>query len=172
MPEFKLSMPGRLRQEPIWEIRLVTKVDLPEPMPAPGKLVTLDDPNARKKGKHWELVGFTDGLPWTKTKWWPDSHSIIAPGDFFWVTEDTDTYGPKGSLVVSCPGCGIYWPTFGRLEWISACSGHDYCGRHWTTRQRPEWSVSGTREKPTTNPSLYHPDCWHGWLQDGYYRSC
>jgi len=34
------------------------------------------------------------------------------------------------------------------------------------------WSLSGTREKPTLYPSLHWVGQWHGWLQDGFLKSC
>jgi hypothetical protein len=35
-----------------------------------------------------------------------------------------------------------------------------------------QWSLSGTQEKPTLSPSLHWVGAWHGWLQDGFLRSC
>jgi len=35
-----------------------------------------------------------------------------------------------------------------------------------------QWSLSGTQEKPTLSPSLHWVGVWHGWLQDGFLRSC
>ena len=34
------------------------------------------------------------------------------------------------------------------------------------------WQLTGTPRRPTLHPSLYWTDVWHGWLQDGYLRSC
>ena len=34
------------------------------------------------------------------------------------------------------------------------------------------WEFSGTPQAPTLSPSIHHPGCWHGWLQNGIYRSC
>ena len=34
------------------------------------------------------------------------------------------------------------------------------------------WVLSGTYEKPTLNPSLHWITMWHGFLENGYLRSC
>ena len=35
-----------------------------------------------------------------------------------------------------------------------------------------QWGLSGTVERPTLTPSLNWVDQWHGWLTDGYLKSC
>ena len=35
-----------------------------------------------------------------------------------------------------------------------------------------QWTLSGTREKPTLSPSLHWVGMWHGWLRDGFLKSC
>ncbi len=35
-----------------------------------------------------------------------------------------------------------------------------------------QWSLSGTRDKPTLSPSLHWVGYWHGWLKDGFLQSC
>jgi len=35
-----------------------------------------------------------------------------------------------------------------------------------------QWTLSGTSEKPTLSPSLHWVNMWHGYLQDGYLKSC
>ena len=47
-------------------------------------------------------------------------------------------------------------------EWT--VSEENQCGARWT--------LSGTYQKPTLSPSLHWVDMWHGWLQDGFLRSC
>lgn len=46
----------------------------------------------------------------------------------------------------------------------------------WTiNRPNPngaQWSLSGKRDEPTLSPSLNWVGVWHGWLQDGYLKSC
>lgn len=46
----------------------------------------------------------------------------------------------------------------------------------WTVARRnhcnAQWSLSGTLEKPTLNPSLHWVGVWHGWLRDGNLISC
>lgn len=46
----------------------------------------------------------------------------------------------------------------------------------WTVdRKNPcgaQWTLSGTRERPTLNPSLNWVGMWHGWLRDGFLQSC
>lgn len=34
------------------------------------------------------------------------------------------------------------------------------------------WQLSGTYEKPTLSPSLHWINVWHGFLTDGYLKSC
>lgn len=36
----------------------------------------------------------------------------------------------------------------------------------------PRWTLTGTPEKPTLNPSLNWVNVWHGWLRDGRLVSC
>jgi hypothetical protein len=35
-----------------------------------------------------------------------------------------------------------------------------------------QWSLTGTFDKPTLSPSLHWVGIWHGFLQEGYLRSC
>lgn len=35
-----------------------------------------------------------------------------------------------------------------------------------------QWRLSGTEDKPTLSPSLHWVGVWHGFLQDGFLRSC
>ena len=46
----------------------------------------------------------------------------------------------------------------------------------WTVDKKnscnAQWTLSGTREKPTLSPSLNWVGMWHGWLQDGFLKSC
>lgn len=37
---------------------------------------------------------------------------------------------------------------------------------------RNQWVLSGTVDKPTLSPSLHWVGVWHGFLTDGYMRSC
>jgi len=34
------------------------------------------------------------------------------------------------------------------------------------------WKLTGTQEKPTLSPSLFWIEHWHGFLENGYLRSC
>jgi hypothetical protein len=34
------------------------------------------------------------------------------------------------------------------------------------------WALTGTKEKPTLLPSLHWVGIWHGWLTDGFLKSC
>lgn len=47
-------------------------------------------------------------------------------------------------------------------EW--AVSHQNSCGA--------QWSLSGTEDRPTLSPSLHWVGVWHGFLEDGYLRSC
>lgn len=46
----------------------------------------------------------------------------------------------------------------------------------WTVdtknQNNAQWILSGTKESPTLSPSLHWVGMWHGWLQNGYLRSC
>lgn len=46
----------------------------------------------------------------------------------------------------------------------------------WTVAEKndcgAQWTLSGTEDKPTLSPSLHWVGVWHGFLQDGYLRSC
>jgi len=46
----------------------------------------------------------------------------------------------------------------------------------WTVSKKnqcgAQWSLSGTRDKPTLSPSLHWVNVWHGWLRDGFLQSC
>jgi len=46
----------------------------------------------------------------------------------------------------------------------------------WTVSEKnvngAQWSLSGTEDKPTLSPSLHWVGAWHGFLQDGFLRSC
>lgn len=81
-------------------------------------------------------------------------HEERRPGDAKWaVTED----GRVASLLFCCPcGCGD----------VSAVDVTPIAGR-------PCWSWNGDRERPTLSPSLLRTGgCgWHGWLDDGTFRS-
>ena len=35
-----------------------------------------------------------------------------------------------------------------------------------------QWKLSGTKEAPTMHPSLHWVGMWHGFLENGYLRSC
>lgn len=46
----------------------------------------------------------------------------------------------------------------------------------WTVDKKnscnAQWTLTGTREKPTLSPSLNWVGMWHGWLQEGFLKSC
>ena len=35
-----------------------------------------------------------------------------------------------------------------------------------------QWTLNGTSEKPTLSPSLHWVNMWHGYLQNGFLKSC
>ena len=35
-----------------------------------------------------------------------------------------------------------------------------------------QWALSGTPKSPTLSPSLNWVGVWHGWLKDGFLKSC
>lgn len=35
-----------------------------------------------------------------------------------------------------------------------------------------QWSLSGSKDKPTLSPSLHWVGVWHGFLTDGFLKSC
>ena len=39
-------------------------------------------------------------------------------------------------------------------------------------KERVKWQLSGTLEKPTLSPSVHWVGVWHGWLKDGFLKSC
>lgn len=46
----------------------------------------------------------------------------------------------------------------------------------WTVNHRnhcnAQWNLSGTHDKPTLSPSLHWVTMWHGFLQNGFLKSC
>lgn len=46
----------------------------------------------------------------------------------------------------------------------------------WTVDRKnqceAQWSLSGSRDAPTLSPSLNWVGMWHGWLENGFLRSC
>lgn len=55
------------------------------------------------------------------------------------------------------------------------CSNSHICCE-WTINHRnhcnAQWSLSGTHDKPTLSPSLHWVGMWHGFLQNGFLKSC
>lgn len=46
----------------------------------------------------------------------------------------------------------------------------------WTISEKningAQWKLSGNWKAPTMSPSLHWVGMWHGWLENGYLRSC
>lgn len=79
--------------------------------------------------------------------------SLERAGDFSIEAEDR-------GLFYLCPcGCGAE----GYLDFRSA-----------ENPQHPSWKWDGNREAPTLSPSILRTSgCrWHGYLRDGWWRSC
>ncbi len=84
---------------------------------------------------------------------WDDD---TKPGEGKYGSDD----GRLSAILYRCPGCG---------EPVS-------CDLKPTDR-KPSWEMTGTKEKPTLNPSIIHDKklggCgWHGYLTDGVFRPC
>lgn len=109
------------------------------------------------------------------------------------VIEAADKDDPNGStfeLLTATPGAIRYWRDDERGVTGFTHSCPCGCGALGTINltgpagERPMWTNSGTREKPTLSPSIgfgkgcdylgleadgYH---WHGYIRDGIWESC
>lgn len=69
------------------------------------------------------------------------------------------------SVWINMPVCA--GPGYSIITWLSC---------EWTVNRRnfcgAKWSLSGTYQKPTLSPSLNWVDTWHGFLQEGFLKSC
>lgn len=83
-------------------------------------------------------------------------HDRRLAGSFMIGEVDSDG---ETSFWYCCPcGCG----RFGLLT----------VGKGFKPSDGPSWSWNGSLDRPTLHPSVHHVGHWHGWLQDGVWKSC
>lgn len=80
------------------------------------------------------------------------------PGDFCYVV---NAEGRAVGMNICLPNK----PSFGLASW-------GYCAFKGEGKGHPEWTFSGKKEKPTMHPSIWRKGHWHGYLTDGYFKSC
>lgn len=96
------------------------------------------------------------------------AHGTQRPGDFAWEHDFTHfEHGAKETdetltLYICMPGGR---EANGSAGWTPI---HVRRGPPPTDRV---WGWDGNLDKPTLQPSIHQPGCWHGHLQAGYFRS-
>jgi hypothetical protein len=69
---------------------------------------------------------------------------------------------------------GDFWLTATRIQFMCPCG----CGYVASINYIPElagggaWDWDGDSSKPTVKPSINIKDHWHGFLENGVFRSC
>lgn len=62
------------------------------------------------------------------------------------------------------------------VNWGNAGVHERGISAEWTVSEKnvngAQWSLSGTEDKPTLSPSLHWVGVWHGFLENGFLRSC
>lgn len=111
----------------------------------------------------------------------PSTQSV--QGVVFGCSGDARTHGKGGIWYTWVPGSPRNFPAdvasvfiVMPVDWGDTDLNQQGIVVEWTVdRKNPcgaQWTLSGTRDKPTLSPSLHWVGMWHGWLRDGYLQSC
>lgn len=86
----------------------------------------------------------------------PGAYKFYVSGESVYQKWENPGDRKPAGMIYACPcGCG----DVGYLRFRPCQPEH------------PSWDWDGSREAPTLSPSVWDREHWHGWLQEGVWRS-